>query len=112
VKTERATAQTPRRTDKEKWAKVKIYTSTHICAGYIYCSHQRRLLDVLNGIPTGPLTSDEFLSVREGELRSPDGKVAIAQSADINKANILFIREFERLGINPVPMYPSHLLKL
>ena len=80
--------------DKEKWAKVQIYTPTHVCTGYVYCSRRRRLLDVLNGIPKlAPSDSDEFLAVSFAQIRSPDGKGAAVKSAHINKANILFLKE-------------------
>jgi len=80
--------------DEEKWVKVQIYTPTHLCTGYIYCSRRRRLLDVLNGIPKSvPGDSDEFLHVSEAEISSPYGKEAMVQAANINKANIIFIKE-------------------
>jgi len=74
----------------EKGAKVQIYTPTHICTGYVSCPSQRRLLDLLNGIP---FNSDEFLLVSEADIRTPDGTEAAVQSAHINKANILFLKE-------------------
>jgi len=83
-------AQALDRTAQEKGAKVQIYTSTHICTGYVSCPGQRRLLDFLNGIP---FNSDEFLLVSFAEIRTPDGKGAAIKSAHINKANILFLRE-------------------
>lgn len=83
-------AQPLEKTVGEKGAKVQIYTPTHICTGYVSCPRQRRLLDMLNGIP---FNSDEFLAVSFAEIRSPDGKGAAAKSARINKANILFLKE-------------------
>jgi len=83
-------AQPLEKTVGEKGAKVQIYTPTHICTGYVNCPRQRRLLDVLNGIP---FNSDEFLAVSFAQIRSPDGKRAAAKSAHINKANILFLKE-------------------
>ena len=74
----------------EKGAKVQIYTPTHICTGYVSCPSQRRLLDLLNGIP---FNSDEFLRVSFAQMRFPDGTEAAVQSAHINKANILFLKE-------------------
>jgi len=74
----------------EKGAKVQIYTPTHICTGYVSCPRQRRLLDLLNGIP---FNSDEFLLVSFAQMRFPDGTEAAVQSAHINKANILFLKE-------------------
>ncbi|GAI16466.1 unnamed protein product, partial [marine sediment metagenome] len=106
-------AQASEKTDKGKRVKVQIYTPTHICAGYVYCPGQRRLLDVLNGVLAGELrVSDEFLPVSEAEMRSPDGTEATVQSVHINKANILFVREIEdgqsrglggRVGHKPYP---------
>ena len=87
---ETKTAQPLEKTDKEQGAKVQIYMPTHICTGYVSCPGQRRLLDVLNGVP---FNSDEFLAVSEAEIRSPDGERAAAESAHINKANILFVKE-------------------
>ena len=109
-------AQASEKTDKGKWVKVQIYTPTHICTGHVYCPG-RRLLDVLNGILMGPpRVSDEFLPVSEAEIRSPDGKEATVQSAHVNKANILFIREVEdgqtqglggQVGHKPYPYVPK-----
>ncbi|GAH38922.1 unnamed protein product [marine sediment metagenome] len=106
-------AQASEKTDKGKRVKVQIYTPTHICAGYVYCPGQRRLLDVLNGVLAGELrVSDEFLPVSEAEMRSPDGTEATVQSVHINKANILFVKEIEdgqsrglggRVGHKPYP---------
>jgi len=79
---------------KNKRVKVQIYAPPYICTGYACCPHQRRLLDVLNGIPMGVGIKDEFLPVSEAEMRSPDGKEAM-QSVHINKANILFLKEIE-----------------
>jgi len=117
METERAVAQAP---DKEKWAKVQIYMPTHICTGYVYCSHRRRLLDVLNGIPAGPLhISDEFLPVSEAKIPSPDGKEASVKSTHINKANILFLKEIGgghrglggQVGHKPYPYVPKPFTK-
>ncbi len=98
---------------KEKWVKVQIYTPTHICTGCVYCSHRRRLLHLLHGIP---FTSGEFLGVSEAEISSPDGKEVTVQSVHINKANILFVREIEdgetrglggQGGYKPYPFVPK-----
>jgi len=83
-------AQPLERTDKEQGAKVQIYTPAHICTGYVSCPRQRRLLDVLNGIP---FNSDEFSLVSFAQIRSPDGEEATMQTTHINKANILFLKE-------------------
>jgi len=83
-------AQPLEKTVGGKGAKVQIYTPTHICTGYVSCPRQRRLLDVLNGIP---FNSDEFLAVSEAEMRPPDGTGVTVQAAHINKANILFVKE-------------------
>jgi len=83
-------AQPLEKTVGEKGARVRIYTPTHICTGYVSCPRQRRLLDILNGIP---FNSDEFLAVSFAQIRSPDGKGAAVKSAHINKANILFLKE-------------------
>lgn len=85
-------AQALETTNKEKWANVQVYTPTHICTGYVYCYHQQRLLDVLNGIAMGA-QGVKFLPVREAEICSPYGQEATVQSMHINKANILFVRE-------------------
>ncbi|GAI86241.1 unnamed protein product, partial [marine sediment metagenome] len=80
MESQRDTAQAPEKADKEKWVKVQIYTPTQTCTGYVYCSHRRRLLDVLNGIPFRvPSDRDEFLPVSEAEIRSPDGKEETVQ---------------------------------
>lgn len=90
METERAIAQASEPV-REKWVKVQIYTPAHICTGYVYCPHQRRLLDVLNGMPMRkPSGNDEFLRVSEGEMRSPDRTV---KSVHISKANTLFVKE-------------------
>ncbi len=96
---------------------MQIYTPTHICTGYVYCSHQRRLLDVLNSILAGMIRTDaEFLPVSEAEIRSRDGRVMEMQSAYINTANILFVREVEdgktrglggQDGHKPYPFVPK-----
>jgi len=83
-------AQPLEKTAQEKGAKAQIYTPTHICTGYVSCPSQRRLLDLLNGIP---FNSDEFLAVSFAQMRFPDGTEAAVQSAHINKANILFLKE-------------------
>ncbi len=124
MKTERATAQTPQETDKEKWVKVQIYTRTHICTGLVYCPRQQRLLDMLNGLPGLLHVSNEFLPVSGAEIRYPDGTeetvVATVQSAHVNKANILFIREVEdgqtqglggQVGHKPYPYVPKPFTK-
>ena len=110
-----------KKTDKENWAEVEIYTPTHICTGYVYCSQQRRLLDVLNGIPFRQSSHcDQFLSVSEAKIRSPDGTEATVESTHINKANILFLREIEagqtrgiggRIGDKPYPYVPKPFTK-
>ncbi len=89
METETTMAQPLDKTDQEQWAKVQIYTPTHICTGYVYCPRQRRLLDLLNGIP---FNSDEFLLVSEVEIRTPD-ELTTVQTTHINKANILFLKE-------------------
>lgn len=120
METERAIAEAPEKTDKEKWAKVQIYMPTHICTGYVYCSHQRRLLDVLNGIPSRPQDiSGEFLPVSKAEIRSLDGKETSVKSANINKANILFLKEIGdghrglggQVGHKPYPYVPKPFTK-
>ena len=95
METERATARPAKKADKEKWAKVQIYTPTHTCTGYVYCPCQQRLLDALNGIPIRASFNYKFLPVSEAEIRYPDGKEETVQSVHINKANILFVREVE-----------------
>jgi len=95
---EAAIAQASEKTAKKKWVKVQIYTPTHILTGSAYCP-QQRLLDALNGILAGTMRTDaEFLPVSEAEMHSPDGRVMAMQSAYINKANILFVREIEDGG--------------
>ena len=90
-------AQAPEKEDKKQWAKVQIYMPNHIWTGYVYCPDQRRLLDVLNGIPMGVqgVYADQFLPVSEAKMRSPDEEEATVQSALINKASILFLKEIE-----------------
>ncbi len=96
METERAIAQASEKTVKEKWTKVQIYMPTHICTGYVYGTYQRRLLDVLNGMPMRKLSdNEEFIPISEVEVRSPDGGEAKLQSAYINTANILFVRGIE-----------------
>ena len=77
--------------DKKKWVKVQIYTPTHIYAGSAYCPHER-LLDSLNGVL---MPNEEFITLSDVNMRSPDGSEATLPSAYINKANILFVREIE-----------------
>jgi len=115
MKTERAKVQTPQETDKEKWVKVQIHTPAHTCTGSVYCPRQQRLLDMLNGLPGLLHVSNEFMPVSGVEIRYPDGKEATVQSAHINKANILFIREFGEgrkglggeVGHKPYPYVPK-----
>lgn len=89
---------------------------------YVYCSHQRRLLDVINGLPARPLyISDEFLPVSEAEICSPDGKETSIKSIHhvINKANILFLKEIGdghrglggQVGHKPYPYVPKLFTK-
>ncbi len=78
-----------------KWAKVQIYTATHVCTGQLYCPQQRRLLDVLNGVPIWGDSREGFLPLSEIKMCFPDGREEKAPSAHINKANILFVRETE-----------------
>ncbi|GAI08026.1 unnamed protein product, partial [marine sediment metagenome] len=64
--------------------------------------------------------SNEFMPVSGAEIRYPDGKEATVQSAYINKANILFIREVEdgqtqglggQVGHKPYPYVPKPFTK-
>lgn len=113
---EAAIAQASEKTHKKKWVKVQIYTPTHILTGFAYCP-QQRLLDALNGILAGTMRTDaEFFPVSEAEMCSPDGRVMAMQSAYINKANILFVREIEdsetrglggQGGHKPYPFVPK-----
>jgi len=61
-------------------------------------------------------TNEEFLPVSEVEVRSLDGGEATLQSAYINRANILFVREIEagktrglggQAGHKPYPFVPK-----
>lgn len=108
--------QTSQETVKEKWVKLQIYTPTHTCTGSVYCPRQQRLLDMLNGLPGLLHVRDEFLPVSGAEICYPDGKEATVQSAHVNKANILFIREVEdgqtqglggQVGHKPYPYVPK-----
>ena len=123
MKTQKATAQTPQKTDKEKWVKVQIHTPAHTCTGSVYCPRQQRLLDMLNGLPQLQHVRDEFMPVIGAEICYPDGKETPVQSAYINKANTLFIREVEdrqtqglggQVGHKPYPYVkkPSVFVKL
>ena len=97
--------------------RVQIYTPTHICIGHVHCPDQRRLLDVLNGLLRGTLhTNTEFLPMSTVDMRFTDGRELTLQSAYINKANILFVREIEshqtmapggEVGHKPYPFVPK-----
>jgi len=92
---------------KGRWLKVQIhaptYALTHLCVGYIYCLEGRRLLDHLNDVFPSTLPEEKaFLSIKEVEMYSLKGapekagaERKTAQFACLNKANILFVREFE-----------------
>jgi len=92
METEATTAQASEKMGKKKWVKVQIYTPTHIWAGSAYCPHER-LLDFLNGVLMP--ANEEFITLSNVKVRSPDGSEATLPSAYINKANILFVREIE-----------------
>ena len=77
--------------------KVRAYTSIHNFTGCIRVLPQQRLLDVLNGVLRGALrTNEEFLLVSDVEMCSLDGRKVTLQSAYINKASILFVKEIEK----------------
>ncbi|MBA7563897.1 hypothetical protein ES708_05558 [subsurface metagenome] len=73
--------------------KVQIYEPNNIFTGYVACSGQERFLDVLNGSSLGagmvslPLSQVECSAVVTGE-------VVTAPLAYINKANILFVKDY------------------
>lgn len=97
---------------KERWAKVQIYAPTYAlprtCVGYVYCSQERRLLDQLNDVFPGTVPGNTpFLSIREPRIYSLDGGEEVLQFACLNKASILFVREFEVGEPRPRPKgYP------
>jgi len=97
---------------KERWAKVQIYAPTYAlprtCVGYVYCAQERRLLDQLNDVFPGTLPGKApFLSIREPKIYSLDGGEEILRFACLNKASILFVREFEVGQPRPRPKgYP------
>ena len=97
---------------KERWAKVQIYAPTYAlprtCVGYVYCSQERRLLDQLNDVFPGTKPGNApFLSIREPKIYSLDGGEEILRFACLNKASILFVREFEVGQPRPRPKgYP------
>jgi len=117
METETAIAQASEKTVSKKWVKVQIYVASRICTGYAYCPHQRRLLDLLNGVPIGAVhTNEEFLPISEAKMCSVDGREDTVQPAYINKANILFVRAIEdgetrglggQAGHKPYPFVPK-----
>ena len=85
---------------KGGWVQVHIYAPTytlpHMCTGYIYCLPGRRLLDQLNEVFPGTVSEAKgFLPVREGEMYALRGDSQLVKFACLNKANVLFVREFE-----------------
>lgn len=85
---------------KGRWVRVQInaptYALPYVCTGKVYCLQGRRLLDHLNDVFPGALPENkDFLSVREVEMHSVRGQWERVQFACLNKANILFVREFE-----------------
>lgn len=98
---------------KGGWVQVHIYAPTyalpHICTAYVYCLPGRRLLDQLNEMfPSTVPEAKEFLPVREGEMYALRGDRKTVEFACLNKANILFVREFEEgqtRGIGGNPRY-------
>ena len=108
---------------KGRWVKVEIraptYALTHICIGYVFCLEGRRLLDHLNDVfPTTMPEEKDFLSIKEVEMYSLRGaseaveeEKKTVQFACLNKANILFVREFEdgqTRGISSKPGYKRY----
>ncbi len=89
---EAAIAQASAKPAKSSCVKVQIYTPAHVCTASVYCPYHR-LLDLLNGVLMAAYK--EFIPVSEVEVRSPDRGEAKLQSAYINRANILFVREIE-----------------
>ena len=87
-------AQAWEKTIEGKWEKVQIYTATHIYTGDVCLPLQHRLLDILNGVLFGDVHANkEFLPLSKVSVHSLGGGEATMQSAYINKAYILFIRE-------------------
>lgn len=90
---------------KGRWLKVQIhsptYALTHVCTGYIYCLEGRRLSDHLNDVFLNTLPEEKaFLPIKEVEMYPLRGVIEkaerkTAQFACLNKANILFVKEFE-----------------
>jgi len=102
---------------EKKQVRVQIYVSTGLCTGYVHCPSQWRLLDILNRVLVGGLWGNgEFLPLSQAEMRFFDGRKAAVQSAYINKADILFLRETEdgqtrglggKAGHKPYPFVPK-----
>ena len=74
----------------ESKCKIQVYEAHHIFMGYVTC--QKRLLDVLNG----SLGVDmKFLPMGQVECSAVvTGEVVTVPSAYINKANILFVKDY------------------
>jgi len=101
---------------KGRWAKVQIYAPTYAlprtCLGYVYCFQERRLLDQLNDVFPGTLPGNApFLSIREPKIYSLNGGEEILRFACLNKASILFVREFEDGEPRPRPKGYPYVIK-
>ncbi len=110
--------------DSIKQVKVQIYMPDQICAGYICCPSNQRLLDVLNG-PSGRLfyADKKFLCVSRFEKTHGGHKKPAAEILYVNKGNILLVAETGiehamglggRRGIKPYPFLDKvpHMVKL
>lgn len=98
---------------KGGWVQVHIYAPTyalpHICTGYVYCLPGRRLLDQLNDVFPGVVSEGkDFLPVKEGEMQALRGESETAKFVCLNKANILFVREFEEGQARGLGGKPGH----
>ena len=79
---------------------MQIYAPTYAlprtCVGHVYCFQGRRLLDQLNDVfPSTVPGNEPFLSIREPKVYSLSGGGVTLRFACLNKASILFVREFE-----------------
>lgn len=96
---------------KDKGIKVRIHTvSGSIFSGYVYCPY-RRLVDVLNNVSSSrEISNSGFLRVTKAEMLFLYGK-CVADSAYINKADILFVRpmDSESVPYTPKPYTPVRL---
>jgi hypothetical protein len=100
---------------KGRWVEVRItaptYGLAYMCTGFVYCLQGRRLLDQLNEVfPSALPEKKDFLSVRDVKMYSLRGAEEAVEFACLNRANILFVQEFDgqTRGLGAEPGYKHY----